>query len=189
MQSRDAKDFLVQQTVQQAEIEGVSLSDLEKRMMCFTEGADAAEDPTQLNQEFEANFDNDEYERKISTLLHHAYKRIKNQNPEAVREWEEAVRTLRKGDHYILVLWDLEVPTDRSSHDSLYVLVSALAIIAALFAFASYEDQISRHLPDLPIPHWIALRLVILLAFVAYWGCRYLFKRLKSRQRADSEIH
>ena len=36
MQVREAKDFLVQQTAQQAQMEGVALSELEKRMMYFT---------------------------------------------------------------------------------------------------------------------------------------------------------
>jgi hypothetical protein len=101
MQAREAKDFLVQQTVRQAEIEGVSLSDLERRMMYFTESTDASEDPAQLNQEFEAEFHSDECERKISALLHHAYKRNKDENPEAIREWDRAIRCLRRGDHYI----------------------------------------------------------------------------------------
>ena len=37
MQVREAKDFLVQQTAEQAQLEGVPLSELEKRMMYFTE--------------------------------------------------------------------------------------------------------------------------------------------------------
>lgn len=44
-----AKDFLVEQTTIQAGLDGVPLSDLEKRMMYFTEGPDATEDPTVLN--------------------------------------------------------------------------------------------------------------------------------------------
>src|SRR5713101_9480648 len=37
MRVREAKDFLVAQTAEQAALEGVPLSDLEKRMMYFTE--------------------------------------------------------------------------------------------------------------------------------------------------------
>ncbi|MGB2900309.1 MAG: hypothetical protein WBB89_13655 [Candidatus Acidiferrum sp.] len=37
MKVREAKDFLVAQTAEQASLEGVPLSDLEKRMMYFTE--------------------------------------------------------------------------------------------------------------------------------------------------------
>jgi hypothetical protein len=101
----EAKDFLVAQTAEQAALEGAPLSDLEKRMMYFTEGPGAIEDPATLNEEFEAQYDMAQYEKKISRLMGHTYKRIKNQNPELVRRWDAAIRALRRGDHYILVLW------------------------------------------------------------------------------------
>ena len=102
---REAKDFLVAQTAEQAVLEDMPLSDLEKRMMYFTEGPGAIEDPATLNEEFEAQYDMAQYEKRISRLMGHAYKRIKNQNPEIVRCWDAAIRALRRGDHYILVLW------------------------------------------------------------------------------------
>jgi len=105
MKAREAKDFLVAQTAEQAALEGVPLSDLEKRMMYFTEGPEAIEDPSTLNEEFEAQYDIAQFEKKISRLMGHAYKRIKSQNPEIVRRWDAAIRALRRGDHYILVLW------------------------------------------------------------------------------------
>jgi hypothetical protein len=105
MRIREAKDFLVAQTAEQAALEGVPLSDLEKRMMYFTEGKDAVEDPTYLNEEFEAQYDTAEYEKKVSRLMSRAYKRLRNQNAETARRWDAAIRILRRGDHYILILW------------------------------------------------------------------------------------
>lgn len=58
-------------------LDGVSLSDLEKRMMYFTESDDATEDAAQLNDEFEAEYETAAYEAKVSKLLHHAYARLK----------------------------------------------------------------------------------------------------------------
>jgi hypothetical protein len=104
MTAQEAKDFLVGQAAQQASLDGVSLSDLEKRMMYFTESADATEDPVALNNAFEAQYNNAEYEAKVSRLLSHAFLRVKKENPETSRHWIAAVKTLRKGDHYILVL-------------------------------------------------------------------------------------
>ena len=37
MDSKEAKDFLVQQVTEQAALEGLSLSEIEKKMMYFTE--------------------------------------------------------------------------------------------------------------------------------------------------------
>jgi len=65
MRVREAKDFLVQQTAEQAALENVPLSGLEKRMMYFTETDECPEDPIALNDAFETENDNDEYAAKI----------------------------------------------------------------------------------------------------------------------------
>lgn len=105
MDTKQAKDFLVQQTAEQAALENVPLSDLEKRMMYFTESdPTSCGNPIELNDEFEGHYDTGEYEVKISRLLHHAYKRLKDEDGEKLRNWDQAIRTLRKGDHYVLIL-------------------------------------------------------------------------------------
>ena len=105
MNSRQAKDFLVRETAEQATIENVSLSDIEKKMMYFTESDPSSCDkPLELNEEFEAQYETAEYEAKVSGLLQRAYDRLKAQDTEKERIWDEAVRELRKGDHYLLDL-------------------------------------------------------------------------------------
>jgi hypothetical protein len=106
MSVREAKDFLVQQTAEQAALESVPLSDLEKRMIYFTESGECPEDPIALNDAFEATYDTEEYEKKISRLLRHARARLKKENPSSARTWDEAVQELCTGDHYLLVLLD-----------------------------------------------------------------------------------
>src|SRR6202030_2207102 len=50
LNTKQAKDFLVEQTVEQAALEGVPLADVEKRMMYFTESdATSCENPIELN--------------------------------------------------------------------------------------------------------------------------------------------
>jgi hypothetical protein len=105
MRALEAKDFLVQQTVEQAALENVPLSDLEKRMMYFTETGNCPEDPIALNEEFEGQYDTAEYEKKISRLIHHAYKRVSDEHGASLQTWNEAIRRLKRGDHYVLVLW------------------------------------------------------------------------------------
>jgi hypothetical protein len=103
--TKQAKDFLVEQTVEQAALESVPLADIEKRMMYFTESdAASCDNPIELNDEFEKRCDTKDYETKISRLLHHAYRRIKEEDHERKRNWDQAIRTLRKGDHYLLVM-------------------------------------------------------------------------------------
>jgi len=107
LNTKQAKDFLAAQTVEQAATDGVSLADVEKRMMYFTESDPAScENPTELNDEFEEQYETNEYEAKISRLLHRAHSRLKQENSQQLRNWDQAVRTLRRGDHYILVMID-----------------------------------------------------------------------------------
>ena len=128
MNTREAKDFLVQQTTEQVALDHVPFSDLERRMMYFTESGDCPEDPLALNDAFEAEYNSGEYERKVSKLMHHAYQRIRKENPDATRQWEGHYwDPPQGGDHYILVLWGQE-RQERPSHDSLKLLLAGLLL-------------------------------------------------------------
>jgi hypothetical protein len=81
MNVREAKDFLVQKTIEQACFENVPLSGLERRMIYFTETGARPEDPTALNDAFEAEYDTAAYEKKSPLLMARAHRRIKRQNP------------------------------------------------------------------------------------------------------------
>lgn len=185
--SRQAKDFLVQQASEQAALEGVPLSDLEKRMMYFTEGDSSCENPAALNEEFEAEYDTDEYETKVSELLHHAYERLKKEDPEKVRNWDQSIQTLRKGDHYILVVCDdnpsREPATAHSVRDSLKLLGAGLllatAFLVVAFLGAKYDISWDRFRKYLPAPNpRLALVLFIGLFVLALVGAR-LFETMK----------
>jgi hypothetical protein len=133
MKTRQAKDFLVQQTTEQATREDIPLSDIEKKMMYFTESdTGSCDDPVKLNDEFEAQYETAEYEAKISRLLHHAYNRLKAEDPERRRNWDQAIRTLRKGDHYFLVLWDLALPSEHPTRDFFKLLGVGLLVAVGI---------------------------------------------------------
>ena len=133
MKTKQAKDFLVQQTTEQAAREDIPLSDIEKKMMYFTESDKAScDDPVKLNDEFETQYDTAEYERKISRLLHHAYNRLKAEDPESKRNWDQAIRTLRRADHYFLVLWDLKLPSEHPTRDFFKLLGVGLLVAVGI---------------------------------------------------------
>jgi len=158
MDSRQAKDFLVSQTAQQAALEGVPLSDLEKRMMYFTEGADAVEDPIQLNEEFESKYGEDEdydYEKKMSRLLHRSYSRLRKENPQTVREWDECLQTLRQGDHYILVLCGaqpIQTFRDRPPGDRLKLIAVTFLVVGVLLSLICLYSELASRYPFLNKP-------------------------------------
>ena len=147
MQAKEAKDFLVMETAEQAALDGVSLSDLEKQMMYFVENDPAScANPLELNEEFEAQFDTAEYESKIARLLHRAYKRLKMEDPQKVSYWDQAIRTLSDGDHYLPVMWKYRTakPTgERSLRDSINLfavgLLVAIVLILVTFLVARYK--------------------------------------------------
>ena len=138
MNVREARDFLVQQTAEQAVIDGVGLSDLERRMMYYAQGDSAREIDADLNDEFHTQYDSQEYQTKISRLLHGRYTRLKTSNPELARRWDDCVRFLAKGDHYISVLWESSTPKERQERqpgDAWKLLASSILVVAALFAW------------------------------------------------------
>jgi len=100
---RDAKEYLIHRILAQADRDGVSLSDIERKMLYFSETCWTLPDMMAVNQAFDEKYDQDEYENKIGQIV----QRLREQ-PDYDRDgaWDEAVRRLRKEDHYLLVLID-----------------------------------------------------------------------------------
>jgi hypothetical protein len=176
LNTKQAKDLLVEQAVEQAALDGVPLADVEKRMMYFTESDPAScENPIELNDEFEAEYETKEYETKISQLLHHAYSRLKKENPERARKWDQAIRTLRKGDHYVLVLWDINHPSEHPTRDSFKLLGAGLLIATVLiigaFGAAKHNIDLDRY------RNVLRIAFVVLILFAA-GGYRTLYRLL-----------
>lgn len=155
MRVREAKDFLIEQTALQAQLEGVPLSDLEKRMMYFTEGKSGLEDPTTLNAEFEAQDDPAKFEKRISRLMRHAHKRVRKEGAEKLQTWHRAIRCLKRGDHYLLVMWNQREGIKASD---LYVLG---VVVLAFATFGGLKWVVHQFPP--PNPH---LMLAVFLAVV-----------------------
>jgi len=171
MKTKEAKDFLVQQTAEQAALEYISLSDLEKRMMYFVENDPiSCPDPLELNQEFEEKCDTEEYETKIASLLHHAYKRLKSEDSDKARQWDLAIRTLSGGDHYLSVLWNTRPYSAyplrggvTPLRDSLPLLGAGLLVAVVLLSavfFAAKRDN--------PPPRGLVMILLMVLAVGAW---------------------
>ena len=184
MNTKQAKDFLLQQTVEQAVLENVPLADVEKRMMYFTESdASSCENPIELNDEFEAQYETKEYETKISRLLHHAYKRLKQENAERVRNWDEAIKTLRKGDHYFLVLWDINPPSEHPTRDTFLLIgigmLIAFVIVGAAILASNYNINLDR------VQKYLPLAVIVLIVFVS-GGFRSIYRLLQAWFRRDS---
>jgi hypothetical protein len=104
MNSVDAKQFLIGRVIEEAELEKVHLSDVEKKMLHFSEAYPSLPDIYEINAEFERHYDADEYEAKVADLLKSARDRDSRSSPGREREWKDALDALKNEDHYILVM-------------------------------------------------------------------------------------
>lgn len=165
MNSREAKDFLVRQTLQQAALEGIPVSDLETRMMYFTKGSDALEDPTKPNNEFAAEYDSTVYETKMSKLMLDAYTRLEREDPQLSILWDQSVDTLLEGDHYLLVLWDKSAASRVSAAALVKLLAKVLIPVVVIVPLFIVARKYFGSLPHLGSYVFLSVFAVIILAF------------------------
>ena len=66
--AREAKEFLVARIAEEAQREGVPLSEVERKMLYFTETAWTLPDIMEVNDQFDREYDAAEYEKKIADL-------------------------------------------------------------------------------------------------------------------------
>ncbi len=103
---QSAKEYLVSQIVEEAQRESVPLSEIERKMLFSSENYWSLPDIMEVNAQFEKEYDSEEYEAKISELIRNAYDRAKKESQSETERWKEAIRILRKEDHYLLVMID-----------------------------------------------------------------------------------
>jgi len=183
MNTKEAKDFLADQAAQQAALDHALLSDLERRMMYFTESdPSSCGDPVSLNDEFEEKYDTAEYEAKMSRLLRRAYKRLKAENPVGKIQWDEAISTLEKGDHYVLVLWGHHSAMDTRKDDpGSKVVKYGGMFVAGCFLLAKLAD-------DHRVPTWVleslGVLLFVLLLLTMFFLAQQGYRALRRRKSA-----
>jgi hypothetical protein len=104
----EAKEFFVAKIVEQAQREGTSFSELERKMLYFTEtGSDAKPEYMEVIAQFSEQYDDSKYEQKVGGLLKRAFETDLKQatdRTEAQDTWRSAFELLRTEDHYILVM-------------------------------------------------------------------------------------
>ncbi|MGA2849792.1 MAG: hypothetical protein ABSE46_12410 [Terracidiphilus sp.] len=101
---RAAKDYLAGQIVDEAKRQGVPLSEVERKMLYFSETDATLPDMMKVSEEFDRDYDQDEYEAKIAGLVRGIEARDETRSEEEKETWYDAVLKLCDGDHYLLVL-------------------------------------------------------------------------------------
>jgi hypothetical protein len=101
---REAKEYLVGRIVEEARREGVPLSEIETKMLYFSETAWTLPDIMDVNEAFERDYESVSYEEKIAGLIRGLGAEDRKRDLNQRERWGEAVRLLSREDHYLLVL-------------------------------------------------------------------------------------
>jgi hypothetical protein len=101
---KQALDYVAGKIAAEAKRQGVPLSEVERKMLYFSETDWTLPGILEVNAEFERDYDEDEYERKICSLGQAIEAQLKNASAEESDLWYEAIRKLTDGDRYLLVL-------------------------------------------------------------------------------------
>ena len=103
---RQAKEYLVGKIADEALHEGVPLTEVERKMLYFTESGWTLRDMMAVSGEFDREYDQDEYEEKIGRLVRGIEASSDARSQQEIEDWDEAVLKLSEEDHYLLVLID-----------------------------------------------------------------------------------
>ena len=101
IRAQRAKEFLISQIVEESQRENAPLSEVERKMLYFTEKEETLPDIYEVNAQFESAYDSAQYEEKIAALLRNAFRRNQKESVEAKHQWKQAVADLRKEDHVV----------------------------------------------------------------------------------------
>jgi hypothetical protein len=196
---REAKDYLAAKIVAEAKREGNTLTEVERKMLYFSETDWTLPGMLEINAEFERDYNDSEYERKIAALIRNIEARDADDEQE-MRTWDQAVKKLSEGDNYLSLILDRSFTpvgeTVRPPHDRLKLWLTAFGIVFGIFgllgllnwAFGpklwAFEECLSdHHAGGLP-------GLLIIVAIALYWLARpkisAAFDRLFYRKKTGS---
>ena len=177
--SMQAKKFLVSKIVEEARRQNEPLSDLEEKMLYFSENFPTLPNMMQISERFDNEVNSEEYEAKISRLAKDARSHDRQQSPENISLWNEAIKLLRKEDHYILVMLDSS-PTsssapNASTNKDQWRLLGYGLLTAALMALFLTPIIVYK----IPIPRLVAEAVMAAIACAVYWVSKRLERRTK----------
>ncbi len=133
--ARDAKEFLVSGILGEAASRGVQLSDVERGMLYFSETGWTLPDIAETAEMFERQYNQHEYEEKIVGLIRSLLTRLRKRNRDELQCWLDAVRTIDREDHYILVMVQQAGFSQRRPGDLLRLWATGFAICVGVLLF------------------------------------------------------
>jgi hypothetical protein len=161
---REAKDYLASKIAEESGREGAPLTEVERKMLYFSETDWTLPDMMEVNAEFDRDYNEVEYEEKIGRLVHRIQERQNSGQEEQKEEWSFAIEKLRVEDDYLLILvdagsstpddlgspwnrlmnWlpDLNKPLPRKCGDRVRLVLLAFAIIFVMILVRIFLDRL-----------------------------------------------
>jgi len=125
----DARQFLVNKITSEAGLQGISLSEVELRLLMLN--LNEPETATGIPVE-DLDDPTGKHEKKMAALLHAAYRRDNN-NPREQRQYKDAVQALENSGHYILIVASAMVPQSRRWGNLLVYALITLAVVGMIW--------------------------------------------------------
>ncbi len=179
---RQAKEFLIPRIVAEAEREHVPLSEVERKMLYFTESGWTLPDMTAIYEQFDRDYDQDEYEQKIARLIRKADNCARKESREECNAWWAAIRFLKGEDHYISVM--VGIAALRPAGDQLRLLAAGLGVVTCLFLAEyisiRYKIDPSRYWPSSEVLTFYICEIAV-CAVTAYLLFRFIVGRKEAR--------
>jgi len=185
-----AKQFLLAKLSAQATHDGMSLSDIEKRMFLFSE---ASGNPDfEANEIFNEKYDERAYEAKVTKLLRRAYA-SGIRGVEGKGEWKDALDALKQEDFYGLVMVDRAgIPRKqealgrelwRFELEWLPFEIVELIVIVFGFLIVFRPGVLGLYLPDWV--RWLAYPLLVWL----FWWIGRIWGRMQTAKASEKSKH
>src|SRR6202165_5737886 len=171
---REAKEFLISKIVAEAQHENAPLSEIERKMLYFTESGWALPDIMKVSEDFDREYDQHKYEQKIARLITKADKRIRKGSRDDYDRWWAAIRFLQREDHYISVM--IRLAGLRPRGDQLRLFVTGLGIVTCLLVWTFLGIKYNIPVPsrgNLEVFAWAVLCVI----FVVYTLLRFILGR------------
>ena len=196
---REAKDYLAGRIAAEAKREQIPLSEIERNMLYFSETDWTLPGMLEINSEFERDYDDNEYERKIAGLIRKV--EVRNEGDEQdQRTWDQAVDKLAEGDNYLSIMLDPSFSpvgeTVRPPHDRPKLWLIAFGVVFGAFGMFGllnwifgprlweFGDWLSdHHAGGLP---GLLLMAVIVLSWLAKPKLSAAVDRLFNRKKPSS---
>ncbi len=175
---REAKEFLISKIVAEAHHENAPLTEIQRKMLYFTESGWTLPDITKVLEDFDREYDQDKYEQKIARLITKADKRIRKGSRDDYDRWWAAIRFLQREDHYITVM--IRLAGLRPRGDQLRLFVTGLGIVMFIFAWTFLGIRY-----NIPVPSRGNLGIFVCAVSTGLFVAYMLLRLILGRTRAD----